>query len=406
MKRFANLFTTIDQSTKTNVKTAALAEYFAAAPDADRLWTIALFSGRRPKRAVTTTRLREWAAERAGIPLWLFEESYAIVGDLAETIALVLPPNTTQDDQSLSDWIAALREIYTQDEDARKAFVLSAWDRLGGAERFIFNKLITGGFRVGVSQKLMTRALARATDKPEAELAHRLMGNWHPDDTTWHALVEAEDASADASRPYPFYLAYGLEAEPQDLGDPEDWRAEWKWDGIRGQLILRDGQYFVWSRGEELMTDRFPELARALDFLPDGTVLDGELLVWPDDQPTPSSFNALQSRIGRKTVPKKLLADAPVVLHAYDLLEWQGQDIRDLPFADRRATLERACADLPAQAPIRLSSQLPFADWDALADTRSDARDAQAEGVMLKRADSPYLAGRKRATGGNGSWNR
>lgn len=396
MKRFAALFNAIDQSTKTTVKVAALANYFSAAPDDDRLWTIALFSGRRPKRAVTTTKLREWAAERAGIPLWLFEESYSIVGDLAETITLVLPPNPTQDDQSLAAWIAALREIYTQDEEARKAFVLDAWATLGGTERFIFNKLITGGFRVGVSQKLMTRALSRATGKPEPELAHRLMGNWHPDDTTWHGLVEAEDASADASRPYPFYLAYGLEAEPQELGDPQDWRAEWKWDGIRGQLILRDGAYFVWSRGEELMTDRFPELARTVDFMPDGTVLDGELLVWPGGQPAPSSFNALQARIGRKTVPKKLLAEAPVVLHAYDLLEWQGQDIRSRPFAERRALLEQACAALPDDAPIRLSPQLTFPTWDALADQRATAREAQAEGVMLKRADSPYLAGRKK----------
>ena len=396
MKRFAALFNAIDQSTKTTVKVAALADYFSAAPDDDRLWTIALFSGRRPKRAVTTTKLREWAAERAGIPLWLFEESYSIVGDLAETITLVLPPNPTQDDQSLAAWIAALREIYTQDEEARKAFVLDAWATLGGTERFIFNKLITGGFRVGVSQKLMTRALSRATGKPEPELAHRLMGNWHPDDTTWHGLVEAEDASADASRPYPFYLAYGLEAEPQELGDPQDWRAEWKWDGIRGQLILRDGAYFVWSRGEELMTDRFPELARAVDFMPDGTVLDGELLVWPGGQPAPSSFNALQARIGRKTVPKKLLAEAPVVLHAYDLLEWQGQDIRSRPFAERRALLEQACAALPDDAPLRLSPQLTFPTWDALADQRATAREAQAEGVMLKRADSPYLAGRKK----------
>ncbi|HBU55031.1 MAG TPA: ATP-dependent DNA ligase [Sulfitobacter sp.] len=396
MKRFAALFNAIDQSTKTTVKVAALADYFSAAPDDDRLWTIALFSGRRPKRAVTTTKLREWAAERANIPLWLFEESYSIVGDLAETITLVLPPNPTQDDQSLAAWIAALREIYTQDEEARKAFVLDAWATLGGTERFIFNKLITGGFRVGVSQKLMTRALSRATGKPEPELAHRLMGNWHPDDTTWHGLVEAEDASADASRPYPFYLAYGLEAEPQELGDPQDWRAEWKWDGIRGQLILRDGDYFVWSRGEELMTDRFPELARAADHLPPGTVLDGELLVWQPGAEFPSSFNALQARIGRKTVPKKLLKEAPVVLHAYDLLEWQGEDIRDRPFAERRALLEEAAADLPEDAPVRLSPQHQFTDWAELATLRETAREAQAEGLMLKRADSPYLSGRKK----------
>ncbi|MGB3243846.1 MAG: ATP-dependent DNA ligase [Sulfitobacter sp.] len=396
MKRFAQLFNAIDQSTKTTVKVAALADYFMEASEEDKLWTVALFSGRRPKRAVTTTRLREWAAEASNTPLWLFEESYAIVGDLAETIALVLPPNASADNRSLTHWINALRDLANVDEPARKVFVLNAWQTLGGAERFLFNKLITGGFRVGVSQKLMTRALARATGRSEPELAHRLMGNWHPDDVSWHTLIEAEDASADASRPYPFYLAYALEDGPEPLGTPEDWRAEWKWDGIRGQLILRDGGYFVWSRGEELMTDRFPELARAIDHLPSGTVLDGELLVWQPDAVHPSSFNALQSRIGRKTVPKKLLAEAPVVLHAYDLLEWQGEDIRDEPFADRRALLEAACGDLPPEAPVKLSPQIGFTRWQDLAGYRDNARTAHAEGLMLKRAGSPYLSGRKK----------
>lgn len=396
MKRFAQLFEAIDQSTKTTVKVSALADYFVDASEEDKLWTVALFSGRRPKRAVTTTRLREWAAEASGVPLWLFEESYSIVGDLAETIALVLPLNVSVDTHSLSHWINALRGLSDVDEPARKAFVLTAWQQLGGTERFLFNKLITGGFRVGVSQKLMTRALSRATGKPEPELAHRLMGNWHPDDVSWYTLIEAEDASTDASRPYPFYLAHGLEDGPESLGDPTDWRAEWKWDGIRGQLILRDGAYFVWSRGEELMTDRFPELARAIDHFPAGTVLDGELLVWEPNAEHPSSFNALQKRIGRKTVPKKLLAEAPVVLHAYDLLEWQGADIRDKPFATRRAQLETACACLSLDAPVRLSPQLQFTQWDQLAKNRSNARAAQAEGLMLKRAASPYLAGRKK----------
>ncbi|WP_299952888.1 ATP-dependent DNA ligase [uncultured Roseobacter sp.] len=396
MKRFAALFNAIDQSTKTTVKVSALADYFAEAPDMDRMWTMALFSGRRPKRAVTTTKLREWAAEEARIPLWLFEESYPIVGDLAETIALVLPPNETSSDESLSHWINALSALASVEEEDRKAAVLQAWAQLGGTERFVFNKLITGGFRMGVSQKLMTRALSRATGKSEAELAHRLMGNWHPDDTTWEALIEAEDASADASRPYPFYLAYALEDGPDALGAPQDWRAEWKWDGIRGQLILRDGQHFVWSRGEELMTDRFPELARAVDFLPPGTVLDGELLVWHPQTESPASFNALQRRIGRKTVPKKLLAAAPVVLHAYDVLEWEGTDLRDTPFAERRALLEDACADLPPEAPVRLSPQLDFKTWDDLTEIRALARDENAEGLMLKRADSPYLVGRKK----------
>ncbi|MEQ6248472.1 ATP-dependent DNA ligase [Sulfitobacter sp. HNIBRBA3233] len=396
MKAYADLFNAIDQSTKTTIKVNALSEYFKVTDDIDKLWTIALFSGRRPKRAVTTTKLREWGAEVACIPLWLFEECYPIVGDLAETIALVLPPNETTDNRPLSQWIADLREVYKADEEAKKAFVLDAWARLGGTERFVFNKLITGGMRVGVSQKLMTRALARATDRDEAELAHRLMGNWHPDDTTWHALIEAEDASADTSRPYPFYLAYALENGPEDLETPQNWRAEWKWDGIRGQLILRGGEHFVWSRGEELMTDRFPELARAVDYLPDGTVLDGELLVWHADRDHPESFNTLQPRIGRKTVPKKLLKEAPVMLHAYDLLEHEGADVRERPFADRRAMLETLCTGLPPDAPVRLSPQLPFSAWEDLHAYRDNAREAYAEGLMLKRADSPYLSGRKK----------
>lgn len=399
MKRFAALFEAIDQSTKTTVKVAALAEYFASAPEQDRLWTIALFSGRRPKRAVTTTRLREWGAQQAGIPLWLFEECYPIVGDLAETISLVLPAEHTKSTETLSHWINALRDISKEDEAHKQNFVHTAWTVLGGTERFVFNKLITGGFRVGVSQKLMTRALSKATGKPETELAHRLMGNWHPDDTTWGTLIRAENISADASRPYPFYLAYGLDGPVEIIGDTIDWRAEWKWDGIRGQLVLRDGQHFVWSRGEELMTDRFPELTEAVAHFPPGTVLDGELLVWPKNSDAPASFNALQKRITRKTVPKKLLAEAPIVLHAYDLLEWHGQDLRAAPFSKRREMLETACKDLSAETPVRLSTQLDFDTWDDLAELQRGARAYQAEGVMLKRADSPYLVGRKK-----GNW--
>ena len=394
MKAFAALFTAIDQSTKTTIKVNALSDYFQAADDIDKLWTIALFSGRRPKRAVTTTKLREWGAEVADIPLWLFEECYPIVGDLAETIALVLPPNQTTDNRSLSQWITDLREVYKADDEAKKAFVLDAWSRLGGTERFIFNKLITGGMRVGVSQKLMTRALARATDRDEAELAHRLMGNWHPDDTTWHALIEAEDASADASRPYPFYLAYALEGGPESLETASDWRAEWKWDGIRGQIILRDGNVFVWSRGEELITDRFPEFTKLASLLPDSTVLDGELLAWKSGRPMP--FNALQKRIGRKTVPKKLRDDAPVILMAYDLLEHQGRDIRLQPYDQRRAHLTTLFATLPDTCPLRLSQGLDFKTWGDLASMRAGARAAGTEGVMIKRHDSAYGVGRKK----------
>ncbi|MGR3272191.1 ATP-dependent DNA ligase [Thalassococcus profundi] len=394
MKDFAQLITTIDQTTKTSLKTKALAEYFTRAPDDDKLWTIALFSGRRPKRAVNTTQLREWAAERAGLPLWLLEESYPIVGDLAETIALILPKAEGSSDRSLTHWINFLRALSQAPQEDRKPQILAAWDELDDTERFLFNKLITGGWRIGVSQKLMTRALAEATGQDEASLAHRLMGGWTPDDVSYHNLIEAEDKAADLSRPYPFYLAYQLADGPDPLGDPGDWQAEWKWDGIRGQLILRMGEHHVWSRGEELMTDRFPELARARDFLPDGTVLDGEIVAWDGTQPLP--FNTLQKRIGRKTVPKKLLTEAPVILLAYDLLEADGKDLRDTPLRDRRAALKKLIDPLPADAPLRVSEAIDFADWEALAQTRATARDRRAEGLMLKRLDSPYLAGRKK----------
>jgi DNA ligase-1 len=395
MKRFAQLFTALDQTTKTNAKVAALAAYLKDAPDTDKLWTIALLSGRRPKRGVTTTLLREWAAETANIPLWLFEESYPIVGDLSETIALVLPPATRSSDRPLTAWIETVRDLGQHALPDKKRIILDAWDSLPPIERFLFNKLITGGLRIGVSQKLMTRALAQATGIEEATLAHRLMGDWTPDTTTFDALILSENPEADASKPYPFYLAYQLE-DLATLGPPEDWRAEWKWDGIRGQLVIRRGTHHLWSRGEELITDRFPEFAMLPDFVPDGTVFDGEILAWDHPEDRPQSFNALQPRVGRKTVPKKLLKEAPAMLYAYDLLEHQGQDIRNQPYDIRRKHLSDLLANLPPEAPIRLSANQPFQDWDALAALRETSRDRLAEGFMLKRADSPYLSGRKK----------
>ncbi len=396
MKAFAALFTALDQTTKTSVKTAALAEYFRAAPEGDRLWTIALLSGRRPKRMITTTKLREWAAERAGIPPWLFEACYPVVGDLSETIALVLPENSTRIDKSLTGWIDTLRALDTEDEETRKTAILEAWDGLPPIERFVFNKLITGGWRMGVSQKLTVRALSKATEIDEAELTHRLMGNWTPDTVTWRSLIEAPDPTADLSRPYPFYLAYQLDREPDDLGPVSDWLAERKWDGIRGQLILREGAHFLWSRGEELITDRFPEMAQLIDFLPSGTVIDGEVLAYDRAAEAPLSFNRLQPRIGRKTVPKKLLADAPCILMAYDLLEWRGADLRPKPLQDRRAILEDALAALSGDLPLRLSPRVEAKRWDDLADARAVSREIGAEGLMLKRLSAPYLSGRKR----------
>lgn len=394
MKRFAALFAALDGTTKTGAKTAALADYFRDAPEPDRVWTIALLTGRRPKRAVNATELRLWAAQAAGIPDWLFEESYAVVGDLAETIALLLPVPSTHADMSLDQAIHGLIRLTGQPVEARKAAVLAAWAQLSATERFLYNKLLTGGFRMGVAQGLLTRALAQATGVEESTLAHRLMGDWDPARISFDALI-AGDAGGDA-RPYPFALASQLEDGPEALGDPGDWLAEWKWDGIRGQLVARPGAFALWSRGEDLVTDRFPDLAPLADFLPPGTVIDGEILAWDAQRGRPLPFADLQKRIGRKTVPKSLLAAAPARMLAYDLLEDDGNDIRDQPLSHRRARLQSILTALPQGMPLATSPAVMAADWQGLASLRATARDHGAEGLMLKRVASPYFTGRKR----------
>jgi DNA ligase-1 len=393
MKAFADLFTALDQTTKTSLKVSRMAEYFRTAPDDDKLWCVALFSGRRPRRVITTGALREWAAERAGLPLWLFEECYPVVGDLAETISLFLPPNVKQEERSLTYWISELKRLSKCEPEDQKQGILSTWNSLPHTERFLFTKLLTGGFRIGVSQKLMTRALAQATDQDEAVLTHKLMGKWTPETVSWDTLIEIDDPLADQSRPYPFYLAYGVD-DVHELDDVTNWFIDRKWDGIRGQFILRNGDCHVWSRGEELMTDRFPELGQLRDFLPDGTVIDGEILGYQNEAPL--SFNALQRRIGRKTVPKKLQAEVPVILMAYDLLEHDGKDIRSETLETRRNRLENILESVPKVAPIRLSAEVQGVSWDDMKAERAKSRDLNAEGLMLKRRDSPYLAGRKK----------
>ena len=392
MRRFAALFAALDGTTKTGAKTDALTSYFVGAPEQDRLWCAALLSGRRPRRAVNATELRDWAAAAAGLPLWLFEESYSVAGDLAETIALVLPPATTVQDRSLSHWMDHIIALTGKSPETRRAAILTAWDSLDGAERLLFNKLLTGGFRMGVSRGLMTRAMALATGQDAPTIAHRLMGDWTPGSITWEELTAGTTASGGA-QPYPFALASPLEADPATLGPPADWRAEWKWDGIRGQIIARSGAFALWSRGEELMTDRFPEFAVLARLLPPGTVIDGEVVAWSG---APLPFAALQRRIGRKTVSKQVLAEAPAHLVAYDLLEDAGTDLRARPFTHRRARLEAILSGLPPGTPVSASPLVPFASWDGLAAERLGSRARQAEGLMLKRADSPYHTGRKR----------
>jgi DNA ligase-1 len=391
MKHFTTLFTSLDQTTKTLGKIKALVEYFEKAADQDKLWAVALLSHRRPKRTINAGYLAQWANELSQLPSWLFEESYHVVGDLSETITLVLPSEFEPSDFSLTYWMDFIKDLENKEVHEKKQRILWAWQRLSESERFVFNKLITGGFRIGVSQQLMVKALAKYANVKESTVAHRLMGNWSPDINVFQELVYATDET-DISKPYPFYLAYALEVRVEELGDPSEWIAERKWDGIRGQVIVRNGQMFVWSRGEELVTDKYPEYQVVLNLLPNGTVIDGEILPFKNDQPL--TFNHLQTRIGRKSLSQKLLTEVPVSFVAYDVLEWQGEDVRQWPFVERRKKVEELCA--VNSKVLRLSPRVNFTTWDELAEERKKSRDFLSEGIMLKRKDSIYRNGRRR----------
>jgi DNA ligase 1 len=407
MRRFAELAVRLGTSTKTNDRLEALEKYFTEAEDADKVWMIALFSGRRPKRTVNTTQLWEWCREVTGLPGWLFEESYHTVGDLAETIALLLPEAGVVEGagESLAFYLLTLARIGKEEEGVKKAFVQHCWASMNRDERFVFNKLITGGFRIGISQQTVVNALARSAGVDASVVAHRISGDWDPVSTPYSALLSGEGGGSDLSRPYPFYLAYALEAELPALGATADWQAEWKWDGIRGQLIRRGESLFVWSRGEELMTEKFPEYQAFTDLLPVGTVLDGEIIGMGARGEGAAQgsglpfvvlpFAALQTRIGRKNVTKKNLSEVPVGFIAYDLLEFEGEDWRGRSLAERRKQLE-AVVTAAAHPLLQLSPVIAFEDWMELAAARTGARERGSEGLMLKRKDSMYQVGRKR----------
>ena len=399
MRGFAALFQRLDRERGTNAKVAAMAEYFTTVDPADGAWAVYFLSGRRIKRLIGPAQLRGWLAAAAGLPDWLIEETHQHVGDLAETIALVLPdPPGEQpaDARGLAAWVTEeILALHDLDDAGRQARVMAAWRHLDEPGRFLYSKLLTGALRVGVSQTLVERALAQATKQPRTVIAHRLMGSWTPDERFFRQLFEARSRDEDASRPYPFFLAHPLDGDPAArLGAIDDWQIEWKWDGIRAQLIRRETAVHLWSRGENLINASFPELLEAAAQLPPDTVIDGEILAW-GDQVLP--FSELQRRLGRKRVSRRLMHAVPVQLLAYDLLEANGEDLRQRPLRERRALLETLLAR--ATPPLRLSPRVVAADWTALAARRDESRARGVEGVMLKGLDTAYGTGRPR-----GAW--
>jgi len=415
MKRLAALFTELDATTSTKEKVDALQRYFAQAPAADAAWAVYFLSGGKPRQVVPASHLAILACEVAGIAPWLFDECYQAVGDLAETIAHVLPQESEPSDVGLAVWVEErLLPLRGLGEPEISARVKSYWRELDSQGRFLLTKLVGGGFRVGVSKLLVQRALAAHSGVDAKRIAQRMMGYTDakvmPSVDRFQALVAQHDDGAarqDDGQPYPFFLAHQLDAPPEvfasRLGPVTGWQVEWKYDGIRGQVVRRAGKVWIWSRGEELVTERFPEIEALARRLPDGTVLDGEIMVWSDDPVEPSGpargrpapFALLQQRIGRKTLNRKVLTEAPVTFMAYDLLEQDGQDIRGLTQRDRRERLEA----LLEGTGFKLSHVETGLSWLELAKRRERSRELGVEGLMLKRLDAAYGTGRTKAEG-------
>ncbi|HEX6465648.1 MAG TPA: ATP-dependent DNA ligase [Vicinamibacterales bacterium] len=400
MRRFTDLYEALDRTTSTNAKIAALAAYFRDAPPADAAWATFFLTGRRLKRLVPSAALWEWTQEVTGFPDWLLRECYSAAGDFAEVIALALD-NVASDAQErdlpLASWVEdRLLPLQAVDLAGQRAGIMRWWRGLPRGQRFVLNKLLTGEFRVGVAQTMVIRALANAIGTEATIVAARLMGEWTPS-AEWFTSIAStnpEQEAADPSQPYPFYLASPLEGEPESLGDRADWLVEWKWDGIRAQLIRRRGQVWLWSRGEELITARFPEIGAAATHLPDGTVLDGEVLAFKEGRPMP--FSALQQRIGRLRQVAQIMRTVPVVFVVYDVIELSGADIRHEPLAERRAHL----VDLiRGDGVLRLSEEVVTPSWTGLAPLRLESRVRGVEGFILKRRDSTYGVGRRK-----GAW--
>ncbi|MFY7653132.1 MAG: ATP-dependent DNA ligase, partial [Chitinophagaceae bacterium] len=366
--------------------------------------TLQLFFNKKKKRLVSSTLLQTWCAELANIPLWLFQECYHTVGDLAETVALLIPAKESKLEWHLHECIEQLLALQSKGETAKKEWILYCWQNLGSQQLFAFNKLLTGGFRIGVSDKLIFQALAQYANTNAAQIAHALSGNWQPQQTSLQSLLQNGESQFSSSKPYPFYLCYPFHEEFDKMDDISNWQIEWKWDGIRVQLVKRNSELHVWSRGEELITQQFPELQVLLPLLPDGLVLDGELIIyeWLGDSFKPQPFQQLQTRIARKALTKKILTSTPAAIIVYDVLEYAYNDFRAVPLYERRKKAEDIVANakqLLPMAPVFISPLVQVPSWQEAIKQRLNARKVLAEGLMLKHKNAIYQTGRK-----SGDW--
>jgi DNA ligase-1 len=397
LKQFAELCKTLDESTLTKTKIETLVEYLNIVEPADAIWALRLFLGKKTKQTVPIRKLREWSAELSEVPDWLFDECYSNVGDLAETITLLLPQSDYSTDIKLHQWLEnVIVDLRKKDDANQKQDIINAWMLMNSSERFVWNKLITGSFRPGVQSNIIIKAISLYSGVNETAISHRLTGNWEPSVKFFNFLISHDTRDADKSRSYPFCSICDIEEDSEELGYINEWQAEWKWDGIRSQIIKREDEVFIRSRDEDLITHYFPELYEAGKYLPNGTVIDGEIIPWKDDKPMP--FTELQKRMARKNLTQKIIEEIPVAVIVYDLLEFNSIDIRSQKLSERRGLLENIIANCGDKRLI-LSPILNESSWESLKLLKEESRSRLAEGLILKRKNSPYESDRI-----NGNW--
>lgn len=393
MKVLAKLINALDSTNKTGSKIIAIEDFLEESTELDKYWFLRLFTGKRPRRSVKTSFMRQWATQISEVPDWLFQESYLAVGDLAETISLIIPPATKTIDKSLDEWMNEIISLPTKSENEVKSYIIDAWDHLDQTERFVFNKLLGSSFRIGVSSKSLINAFAKYYKVDANLVAHSLMSDWYPEKMKFEDFIKGDHININLSAPFPFCLANPLTDDLENLGKPDDWQIEYKWDGIRGQIIHRENETFIWSRGEEMVNEQFPELMNQFDTLNADFVIDGEIV--PYDELGVMNFNQLQRRLNRKNIGKKLMEEVPIKFIAFDLLEIDREDIRHLPLSQRMERLSQLLQSIDSPNFI-ISKEIKVNDWEELKDIRENSGTINAEGLMLKAKDSEYQVGRKK----------
>jgi len=390
LNHFASLFFHLDQKRSDAEKILAIAEFFKQADDHERIWSLALLTGQLRKRYCKTSLLKSWACEVSEIPDWLFEESYRVVGDQMETISKILAGETrSNQDTSLKEWTDCLRTFSSISEEEKKERITSLWQKMSTDECLVFTKIITGTFRSNLSKELLIKGIADAFNLDTIVITHRLGSNWDPINTRFHQFILSGNGDDLLSRPYPFFMANDL-SSPLQLGDPAEWQAAWKWDGIRCQLVKRKGKVFLWNEAGELITDKFPELVTAAATLPDDIVLEGDVLLF--HKKNILTQQAVQNRISRKSPQKKQLDEASAVFIANDLLEFENTDYRNEPYRIRQNQL-KCILEISQNSSFIFSDSIPFSSWSDLELVRSDSGKLKVQGLDLKKISSKYAEG-------------